>query len=391
MQSKESTYPNSERCVFRVELLPARHGDCIWLEYGSTKDRRIVLIDGGPLSAFDNIKSRIEQLPLQSRRFELLVVSHIDSDHIAGIIQLLGPASLGATFKEIWFNGWVQLRRPIAGFSALGDRRESDARSPWEGTVLQQRIPSSGLRWNSSFGGNAICLARDKDPPEVFLEGGLQITLLSPDVQSLTKLRTAWGQALTRIGIDPDDEKAISERIQRDKRYRGPEFAALSEGLIRDLSAVTDNLDDAIANGSSIAFLAEFAGKRCAFLADAHSSVIESSFRRIAACRGERPLRIDAVKVSHHGSKGNTTRELLKLIDCKRFLISTDGSQFLHPDDETIARLVQFGSKPVILSFNYRSDRSKSWDDDALKSTLEYETIYAHEGEGLVVDLIQSP
>ena len=34
---------------------------------------------------------------------------------------------------------------------------------------------------------------------------------------------------------------------------------------------------------------------------------------------------------------GNTTRDLIGLLDCRGFLISTDGSRHGHPDPETIA------------------------------------------------------
>ena len=37
------------------------------------------------------------------------------------------------------------------------------------------------------------------------------------------------------------------------------------------------------------------------------------------------PLKIDYVKVSHHGSKANTNDELLSLLDCNNFIISANG------------------------------------------------------------------
>jgi len=38
--------------VFRVELLPAAHGDGIWIEYGNAKKPGRLLIDGGPVSTY---------------------------------------------------------------------------------------------------------------------------------------------------------------------------------------------------------------------------------------------------------------------------------------------------------------------------------------------------
>ncbi len=95
------------------------------------------------------------------------------------------------------------------------------------------------------------------------------------------------------------------------------------------------------------------------------------------------------MKLSHHGSKGNLSDAFLRLIDCRRFLVSTDGSQFGHPDDEAIARVLALAPKPVHLVFNHRCDRTRGWEDQGLQHTLGYEAHYpATEGMGAVVDML---
>jgi len=73
-------------------------------------------------------------------------------------------------------------------------------------------------------------------------------------------------------------------------------------------------IDAAKANGSSIAFLASTAARR----PPARRRVPESSLHPSSACSRPRQkkLKVDAVKVAHHGSKNNTNDELLALIDC---------------------------------------------------------------------------
>jgi hypothetical protein len=66
------------------------------------------------------------------------------------------------------------------------------------------------------------------------------------------------------------------------------------------------------------------------------------------------------VKIAHHGSKKNTSVALLKLIDCPRWLISTNGDHFNHPDKECVARIIKYG-KPAELWFNYRNDHTAPW------------------------------
>lgn len=93
--------------------------------------------------------------------------------------------------------------------------------------------------------------------------------LLSPDVSALERLRSHWRKAMERAGSSPDDAEAVAQRFRDDRRYRDAGVAAPSVGLMRESAGTDSMLDDAVANGSSIAFVAEYVGRRCAFLADA--------------------------------------------------------------------------------------------------------------------------
>ena len=74
--------------MFKIEMLPAGHGDCLWIEYGSKEDPFRILIDGGTTGTYKRLKKRLENLSEEDRKFELLIVTHIDADHIAGILKL---------------------------------------------------------------------------------------------------------------------------------------------------------------------------------------------------------------------------------------------------------------------------------------------------------------
>ena len=142
-------------------------------------------------------------------------------------------------------------------------------------------------------------------------------------------------------------------------------------------------------NASSIAFLVEYEGQTCLFAADAQPYRLVESIRTLLAERGERRLKVDVMKVSHHGSRGNTSPELLSLLDCKHFLISTNGGGGFrpgHPHDETIARIIAGVGPGVELWFNYRSDLTSPWDNPSLMRQHHYKAHYPADGqEGLVV------
>ena len=109
--------------------------------------------------------------------------------------------------------------------------------------------------------------------------------------------------------------------------------------------------------------LFETDGTRVLLTGDAHARALTDGIRNVSTLTGEAPLRLDAFKLSHHGSRGNITEELLELVDCDLFLVSTDGSHFGHPDAETI-ELIATTRPGATICFNYRSEQTERWAND---------------------------
>ena len=84
---------NRRSVMLRLEMLPAACGDCLWLEYGDGAQAGIVIIDGGLRETAQVLRKRIDKARrargVETLEVELLVVTHIDNDHIVGIIELL--------------------------------------------------------------------------------------------------------------------------------------------------------------------------------------------------------------------------------------------------------------------------------------------------------------
>src|SRR4029453_1160980 len=134
---------------FRVTLLPALHGDCIWIEYGEDGNTHHVLIDGGPVAAFPALRAQVEAIPKERREGELLLGTPIAPDHIDGIVKLLRHPEAGLKYREMWFNGWPQLSRPLTGApTAPGGMLE---RGPVSGEYLDLLEMRGGLGGNVRF------------------------------------------------------------------------------------------------------------------------------------------------------------------------------------------------------------------------------------------------
>jgi beta-lactamase superfamily II metal-dependent hydrolase len=381
--------------MFRIEMLPAGHGDSLLISYGKPTAPHYILIDGGPYYFYANKKKsqlgqrqtlshRLANLARAKAKLELMVVTHIDGDHIEALVKWIGSQPKTLPTKDIWFNGRHHLEPGWLGVP--------------EGEFLGKLIAKHKLPWNESFDGHAV-VCQPNRIVEKRLPGGMNLTILSPSIDDLGRLRTEWDEVLEEEKLDTDDAEAILERLSKNKRLR-PEAKPLGWlGDAVDVDGLADadfDEDSTVPNGSSIAFLAEYDKKAVLFTGDAHPSTLITGIQQLLRKRRQARLPLDAFKISHHGSKNNTNRELLDLVECQRFLISTNGSFYKHPDQEAIARILKYGAleysknsfAKAEVGFNYHKPRVAVWDDPQLKFKYQYETRFPTQpGEGLVIDL----
>jgi hypothetical protein len=209
----------------------------------------------------------------------------------------------------------------------------------------------------------------------------MKLTLLSPSLQELSDLRPTWENECRKAGLNPAKPPPPPEPAPQG-------FEVLGSLDIDALAEVPFKTDTSQANGSSIAVLAEFEGRRVLLGGDAHAGVLLRSVKRLAAEAGQERLKLDAIKLPHHGSKANVAQELLTKIECPRYLFSTNGAQFGHPDKEAVARTIRFGGPGVELIFNYRSKLNAVWESASWMGQYGYRVDYPPMGQtGKVVEL----
>jgi hypothetical protein len=326
--------------MFTIELLPAAHGDAIWLEYGPAAQPHRILIDGGPAPTYESgLRRRIAALPEEQRKLELMVVTHIDADHIDGALILLQELeALKVEIDELWFDGWDQ----IADIDIA-----PPSFAPMQGEFLGGLIKvDSKLKniWNKRFAHRAVGVPDSGPLPVTQLAGGASLTLLGPTEAELRRLRARWSSAIR--DFSPGDTSEALRRLAERREYRPP--------TPPPAFAVPEYGDDrSPANGSSIACVFEHDGVSVLLTGDAHARSLEASLKRLADQRSVTRLHFDAVKLPHHGSMSNISEAWLQWIDCERWLISTNGAVFHHPNIETVELIARRYPKPVLLC-NYR-------------------------------------
>ena len=315
----------------KIRFLPAFNGDCILISFKHEGNERNILIDGGiPKTYQRHLKPELDKLVNRGEKIDLLIVTHIDDDHIGGIKELYQDTEFSKDFiKEIWFNSGDLLsdyfgseRETVRAVEIIKDNQTE--MSVGQGITLEKELKVEKGNWVQK-------LIRVSDNKIDFL--GLFITVLSPNEEKLKRLHKHWeiemDKKVKMSGEHDDFNIPISELIKR-------KF----------------NEDKTIPNGSSIALLIEKNSKSVLLLGDALPSVVSDSLERLRMVSEENKLKLDLVKVSHHASKGNTSPKLLSLMECNKFVVSTDGSKHGLPDKEAIARII--ASQPdSTIYFNY--------------------------------------
>jgi len=362
--------------MFGIHMLPAEDGDCFLIETGDAPHR--ILLDGGRrATARTHLATLLGGLPKRpGPSIDLMILSHIDADHVEGLLALIEEAD-DLAVGEVWFNGLVHAR--IAGGQTLPKRD-----TPWvdcrgrrpqlsikQGHDFSEALALRGWKWNDALPGGVAMVEIDGALPRIPLPGGGAVTLLGPPRAKLAAFAEEW-----EFWFDELSKPAKKSLAAKGRR------PVPAPGMLEAMARTEDTPDTAKPNGTSITFVIEHADKRVLFCADAHPGDLASALSRYG---GDGRIRFDAVKVAHHGSAANNTSLLVNRLESPVWLVSSNGSRYKHPDPEAIARIVLSPLRDKRLLFNYCTPYNKAWADDELAKYYLYRPEF---GNGpTVVDL----
>lgn len=346
--------------MYKIHLLPALFGDSILIEYGAAKSPRYILIDGGPYYGVKGLMSALKEIAPGLKQLELLVITHVDIDHIDGMITLLNQKKQPFKVKEVWFNGFNQLK-PL----------KTDLLGALQGEYLTKLITRKGISHNKSFGGKAVMVADPENLPLVNLAGGMNLTLLSPHKKALLNLKNTWDNEISKITA----KESIAERWKRETRY--PD----------ELGGEPPHPDNSIPNASSIAFIATYDKVSCLFAADTPSAELLRTIKPLCKKKKTKTLKVNAWKLAHHGSRKSTLPGIMKMIEAKDILVSTNGDRYKHPDKACLVALLDNSKKGLRFHFNYKSSYNEEWDEQRNKDKWEYQAFYPGSGNGITITL----
>jgi len=367
-----------------LKMYPARNGDSFLIK-SDERTRTAILVDGGYASTFDqHILPDLQTLAKDGYSLDLVVATHIDADHISGLLRLFKSNGNARTpniipIKGVWHNSLRTLmpaeteerqvrsddmdllseicRRGYPPSYGPADQAEIGAR---QGSSLAALLLGGEYVWNGGDGRQHI---DSSSAQPIKITPMAQAIVIGPPARRLDTLRESWVSQLRQLGlvgnIAPDapfddafeflssfaDLKAsvtprtISGQVQRDRQLREV-YAA----------------DNSETNGSSISFVLQIDSNQILMLGDSWAEDSVSALKSVSSG----PLVYDAIKLSHHGSLRNTSPALLETIDSPRFFISTNGERHNHPDIEVLRAIVD---RPATFSrnlyFNYSTPASQ--------------------------------
>lgn len=363
--------------IFSLDVRRARKGDCLIVHYGSKDDPGLALIDGGPSQVYKpHLKPRLAQIKKarglgndESLPVDLMMVSHIDDDHINGILELtkeLVDAKASAqplllkvrsfwhnTFDDIIGNTPKELLAAVTasfGAASLSGEPDTEGLEPDAARVLASvgqgfRVRDDArnlqLRINPQFGGKLVIA--DKKGDSIDIGKGLKITVAGPMKAELEALQK-------------DHDKFLKEN-KDDKKTK---------------AALASFTDTSVANLSSLVLLAEVGKKSMLLTGDARGDKVLQGLELVGLLKKGGKMHVDILKMPHHGSDRNIDPIFFRRITADHYVFSGNGEHG-NPERETLQMLLdESGDKKFTIHLTYPikeidGEREKDWNKEQQK------------------------
>lgn len=380
--------------AFTFEALPAHKGDSLLLHFGTASSPRLAVIDGGPANTFRpalrprllKIKGERGLADSEPLPIDWLMVSHIDDDHIKGVLELtrelaeahdddLAPEFL---VRSVWHNSFDDVLKTTPGelqaaisaqfgaastadiaadlFPDLSLESAKILASVPQGRQLRDDIRKLKIPLNPQFDGGLVLLKPGSSKFRIGPAGagGIDVQVVGPLKPQLEQLQKEHDAYLR----------------EKKKKKSDPEAA---------LAAFTDT---SVPNLSSIVVEVASGGKKLLLTGDARGDFVLEGLKGSKLLKAGKPYVVDVLKVPHHGSDRNMTREFFEKVHATHYVFSGDGEHG-NPERETMkmlfearSRVAALAGQPFTVWLTYPVDqvdagREEDWEKERQKGRKE--------------------
>jgi hypothetical protein len=382
--------------IFSLDVRRARKGDCLLLHFGPEDQPGLVMIDGGPKDVYKpQLKPRIQQIRIarglseeEPLEVELLMVSHVDDDHIQGILDMTREMIVTKNSRRpqlvnilrFWHNSFDAIigKKPqeltstfkshfgVAGLEGdLSDAKAAEVEDEASPEMTGRGVVTDSLKVLSSIE-QGYRLRNDSTnlgfPPNSEFDGKL---LMAQEHGKCIEI----GQGLTFTVVGPM-EPELQALYEKHNRWLD-ELEKERESPPRALAAY---VDPSVTNLSSIVVLAQAGGKLMLLTGDARGDKILQGLQLAGSLGADNKSRInvDVLKIPHHGSSNNLDQDFFERIIAKHYVFSGNGEHG-NPERETLQMLLQArGDDDFTMHFTYPLaeidvEREKDWNKQQQK------------------------
>jgi beta-lactamase superfamily II metal-dependent hydrolase len=362
----------------KLDIFQSDKGDCILLE---SKDSKRILCDGGmSRSMNEHVAPTLGKLRKANKNIDFAYVSHIDQDHISGVLRLLQDELDWRVFEHqkssgnkkvkppkaarppkiggIWHNSFgsqlAKKLKPVedllaaavpallaTGVKELRDAGEEfyDIATSIPDAIKVSRLASPhilGIPLNEPPGlANAGKLMMVRPGQSSFNVGSLNLTIVGPTQKELTELRKGWRNWLAE---NEETVKAIDEQLKKKISKFGT--AAAGEPIsLRDWNRIPDFRGVTAPNIASLMFMVQEDNKTLLLTGDSQQDIIIDGLQATGFLQAG-ALHLDVLKVPHHGSENNTDIRSAALISADHYVFCGNG-EHENPDFGVVEILIK--------------------------------------------------
>jgi beta-lactamase superfamily II metal-dependent hydrolase len=360
----------------KLTVFQAGKGDCLLLQ---SKDERRVLIDGGMRAAYkEHVAPALGALEEKGKVLDLVYVSHIDRDHISGVLQLMDDLVAWRVFDfqqqsantrvkqpkaarppkvhDLWHNPFHEAvsknTGPIEDMLATRAGLLQASRAAWaleqaplqrelatsiaEGIELSRRVRPEQLdiAVNRHFDGKLALVRPDVQPITL---GTLTITVIGPFREDLEALRREWN---TWLHDNKKQLQDLQRRLDRDTdRLRASEFEQLRSVLTLASDEIGDRRQVTVPNLASLMLFVEEDGKSILLTGDGHHADILKGLAHAGKLSAHGGVHVDVLKVQHHGSEHNLDLPFARKVTADHYVFCGNG-EHENPDARVIRAIL---------------------------------------------------
>ncbi|MGB9177661.1 MAG: MBL fold metallo-hydrolase [Pyrinomonadaceae bacterium] len=371
----------------KLTVFQSGKGDCLLL---TGDDGRRMLVDGGTSDSYQKHAAKaLGKLREDGEQLDVVYLSHIDDDHIAGILKLMNDemdwrvhdfhlkqgntkhkapaAPRPPRIKAIWHNAFHEQVKDNTGevedmlaasasvlsgsenevVKALASEQNDLSTSIEQSIKLARRVSPDqlGIKLNSPAKGK-LMMVRPATSAAIKI-GGMRIQIIGPFNADLKKLREEWNEWLKN---NKERLKTIQAKARKDEsKFTASEIADLMLPKLaqaEELSALLplsatkpfelgDRKKVTTPNLASLMLYVEEKGKKLLLTGDGHHLDIIEGLKHIKKLKGGGGLHVDVLKVQHHGSEFNISEKFCRTITADNYVFCANGEHD-NPDIRVI-------------------------------------------------------